>query len=302
MRRALLLVALLAGCSRANVIARGFASGFYASADAPRSDEPALRSDARLTVQWVGHATTLVQLDDRMWATDPAVTKTVGLVSKRLVDPGVPAARFPPLDLVVVSHMHFDHLSYASLDALASKIDLLAVPDGGLSYVPDEPFDVREVAHWTSLEHRGLRVTCVPARHAGWRWGVDSWAHASGGWVVEYHGLSVYFAGDTGYDGPTYVEMKKRWPKLDVALLPIAPMEPHGFMASRHMNPAEALQAFVDLGATTMIPVHYDTFINSIDEPGEALPALQKAMAEKKIAEDRVVALQIGERRVLVSK
>jgi len=301
-KRLLALFLLVVGCSRANVIARGATSVFYRSAEAPRHDAPALREDARLTVQWVGHATTLVQLDDRMIATDPAITPTVGVISKRVVEPGVDAEHFPSLDLVVISHMHFDHLSYASLEALAPKIALLAVPDEGLSYVPNLEFDAAEVAHWKSIEHRGMRVTCVPARHAGWRYGVDSWSRASGGWVVEYHGLSVYFAGDTGYDGPTYVEMRKRWPRLDLALLPIAPMEPHGFMASRHMNPPEALRAFVDLGASTMVPIHFDTFINSLDEPGEAAPALRRSMLEQHVANERVAVLQIGERRVLLGR
>lgn len=302
MKRVLALALVLLGCPRASVIARGATSVFYASAEAPRHDDPELRPDARLTVQWVGHATVLVQLDDRMIVTDPAVTSTVGVIAKRLVEPGVTPERFPALDLAVVSHMHFDHLSYDSLAVLAPKLALLAVPDGGLAYVPDLAFDAREVAHWSSFEHRGLKVTCVPARHAGWRYGVDSWAHASGGWVVEYHGLSVYFAGDTGYDGPTYVEMRKRWPKLDLALLPIAPMEPHGFMAPRHMNPPEALRAFRDLDAVTMVPMHYDTFINSIDRPGEAVPALRSAMSAAQVNEARVRILQIGERAVLVPR
>lgn len=302
MKRLLALALLVLGCSRANVVARGALSAFYASAEAPRHDDPAPRADVRLSVQWVGHATALLQLDDRMIVTDPAVGPTVGVVAKRIVEPGVKPEDFPPLDLVVVSHMHFDHLSYRSLELLAPKIALVAVPDGGLNYLPNLPFDAKEVEHWRSFEHRGMRVTSVPARHAGWRFGVDSWSHASGGWVVEYHGLSVYFAGDTGYDGPTYVEMKKRWPKLDLALLPIAPMEPHAFMASRHMNGPEALQAFRDLGATTMVPIHYDTFINSLDEPGEAVPALRRAMAEMKVPADQVAVLQIGERRVLLGR
>ena len=125
-----------------HTVVRGSTSIFRTSAPAPRHDDPGLRADARLTVQWVGHATVLLQLGDRMLATDPLVVPTVGLLSKRLVEPGVSADAFPPLDLAVISHMHFDHLSYGSLDRLESKIGFLAIPDGGFPYLPRFDFDI----------------------------------------------------------------------------------------------------------------------------------------------------------------
>lgn len=300
MRRVLLfaLVALTAlGCGRAATVMRGATSVFRRSADAPMADDPALRADVRLSVQWVGHATLLVQLDDRMLVTDPVVTKTVGTLSKRLVDPGV--TDFPHLDLAVISHMHFDHLSYGSLERLEDKIDLLAIPGGGFAYLPSFAFDAREAEHWTSFEHRGMTVTSVPARHGGWRYGVDaSWAKSACGWIVAYHGLTLYFAGDTGYDEAMFRKIGARFPKLDVALLPIAPMEPHALMGQWHMNPEEAARAFAALGAKAMIPIHYDTFINSLDTPGTAIPTLARSINDPA----RVVVLRIGERRVLVPR
>ncbi|MBI2392188.1 MAG: MBL fold metallo-hydrolase [Deltaproteobacteria bacterium] len=298
---ALSLIAAL-GCGRAGTVARGSVSVLLATKPAPRHDDPALRPDVRLSVHWVGHATTIVQLDDRLIATDPAVTPTVGVLAKRLVAPGVAAADFPALDLVIVSHVHFDHLSYASLEALEPKIPLLALQEGGLAYLPEFEFDAVETPHWAGFDHRGMRVTAVPARHGGWRYGFDASARASGGWVIERNGVSVYFAGDTGYDDELFRNIRARWPALDVALLPIAPMEPRGFVWPRHMNPADALQALSDLGAKVMIPIHYDTFINSLDRPGEAPDALRRERDRLKIPEGRAPILQIGERRVLLAR
>lgn len=300
MRRVLLLTLLLGeglGCGRVQTVFRGATSVFRASADAPMHDDPSLRADVRLSVHWVGHATTLIQLEDRMVITDPAITSTVGLLSKRIVDAAV--TEFPRLDLGVVSHMHFDHLSYASLEALESRLALLAIPDGAFAYLPAFSFDAREAAHWSSFDHGGMRVTAVPARHAGWRYGIDaSWAEARCGWVFEYRGLSVYFAGDTGYDEAMFRAIGTRFPKLDVALLPIAPMEPHALMGRWHMNPEEAVRAFVVLDAQQMVPMHFDTFLNSLDTPGTAAPTLDAAVKAQKVDASRVATLQIGERRV----
>jgi N-acyl-phosphatidylethanolamine-hydrolysing phospholipase D len=278
-------------------VIRGATSVFYASDDAPLHDEAALRDDVRLSVQWIGHATTIIQLDDRLVITDPALTSTVGLLSKRLVKPAIEAP--PPVDLAVISHMHFDHLSYSSLELLEDRIDLCVLPEGAFAYLPEFKFDARTPKRWETIEHRGIRITSVPAAHGGWRYGIDaSWAVSAGGWVLERSGLTVYFAGDTGYDEAMFKAIAKRFPSIDVALLPIAPMEPHKLMGAWHMNPAEAVRAFKVLGAKTFIPMHYDTFINSLDTPGTAIPTLLKAAPPG----TNIAVLKIGERRVLIPR
>lgn len=298
MKRYLLFIALL-GCGRVHTVFRGATSVFRGSEPAPVHDSAERRDDVRLSVQWVGHATTLIQMDDRMILTDPAITPTVGLLSKRLVDPGVDP--IPAVDLAVISHMHFDHLSYASLELLQERITLLAIPDGGFPYLPNFAFEARSSVAWSTFEHAEMRITAVPAAHGGWRYGVDAaWANAACGWVVEYHGLSVYFAGDTGYDEAMFRAIGKRFPSLDVAILPIAPMEPHKLMGQWHMNPAEALHGLSAVGAKLMIPTHYDTFINSLDSVGTAIPTLIDAAGSAQAAKLRV--LRIGERIVLIPR
>ena len=254
-------------------------------------------ADAQIRVGWIGHASMLVQIGDRTVLTDPVFTTTVGQVSKRLVEPGFLPEQLPPIDAVLISHMHFDHLSYGSLDAIEAKTTRLFVPPGGVTYLPDYAFDVRELDRWEAFEDRGLRITALPAAHVGFRYGVDAaWMTESfTGYLIEYRGMSVYFAGDTAYDGDAFRATHARFPTIDVALIPIAPNSPRALMRHTHVDAKEALQAFVDLGARVMVPMHYDTFINSYDEPGEALRALEAARVTRNLAAEKIRPLRIGE-------
>ena len=293
--RRLLALALLAtaGCA-----------GFMFSTPRPlahRIEHPR-RDDARLAVLWIGHATALVQMDDRFVLTDPFFTSSAGEVSVRLQEPGLDPANLPPLDAVVVSHMHFDHLSLGSLDAIEGKTRRLFVPRGGTVYIPNYAFEVRELSTWASFEEHGLRVTAVPVKHVGFRYGVDAaWmTDTFTGYVFEYHGLTVYFAGDTAYDADRFRATAAVFPRIDLALIPIAPIHPRQYMEATHVDPAEALRAFLDLGARTMVPIHFDTLVNGFDTPGEARATLQREMRSRGLGEDRIRILPIGGQAVII--
>jgi N-acyl-phosphatidylethanolamine-hydrolysing phospholipase D len=262
------------------------------------------RADARLSVLWIGHATALVQMDDIFVLTDPVFTRTVGQLSPRLVEPGLDPADLPPLAAVVISHMHFDHLSYDSLSMIEDKTPIVLLPPGAKASVPRYTFESRELDGWESYEAGGVRVTAVPVRHVGGRWGIDqAWnPRAFTGYVVEHHGLSVYFGGDTAFDREKFQETRARFPDLSVALLPICPTEPRDFMRRTHMDSAEALDAFSVLGARYMVPIHYDTFINSDDRPGDCPRLLLEHMRERNLGEGRVAILAIGEQRTLIAR
>jgi L-ascorbate metabolism protein UlaG (beta-lactamase superfamily) len=261
------------------------------------------RDDARIAVLWAGHATVLLQMDDKMILTDPLLGDSVGQLTRRLTEVGIDPVNLPPLDAVVVSHMHFDHLSLGSLDAIEGKTRRLFVPQGGLVYVPNYAFEVRELPVWTSFEEGGLRITAVPVKHVGFRYGIDgAWMKTSfTGYVVQYHGLTVYFSGDTAYDGDRFRATAARFPSIDLALLAIAPIHPRGMMEAVHVDPPQALQAFVDLGARTMVPIHFDTLVNGFDSPGEARQELERVAKERGLA-DRVRVLPIGGQAVIVPR
>jgi L-ascorbate metabolism protein UlaG (beta-lactamase superfamily) len=259
---------------------------------------------ARLSVLWIGHATVLVQIDDVFVLTDPVFTRTVGQLSPRLVEPGLDPADLPPLSAVVISHMHFDHLSYDSLSMIEEKTPVVLLPPGARASVPRYAFESRELDRWESHDAGGVRVTAVPVRHVGGRWGIDqAWnSRAFSGYVFEYHGLSVYFGGDTALDRRLFAATRARFPDLTLALLPICPTEPRDFMRRTHMDSAEALDAFSELGARYMVPIHFDTFINSDDLPGDCPRLLRGHMSQRGLGEDTVTILRIGEQRVLIAK
>jgi L-ascorbate metabolism protein UlaG (beta-lactamase superfamily) len=299
------LLALALSCGYpAHLVAGNAAAFLQAPAEVPHRITHPYRPDARLAVLWVGHATALLQLGDRFVLTDPLFTGTAGMLSRRLVEPGLDPRDLPALSAVLISHTHFDHLSFGSLEMIEEKTRVAFAPAGALVYIPNFAFDTVPLAPFERWEYAGLRVTAVPVRHQGGRYGIDrAWMTDSfTGFVVEHGGLTVYFGGDTAYDRRSFAETRARFPSIDLALLPIAPIEPRAYNRPRHTDPDEALQAFADLGARWMVPIHYDTFVNSLDEPGDALRALRRAMQARGLGPDRVIVLAPGEQRVLVPR
>jgi N-acyl-phosphatidylethanolamine-hydrolysing phospholipase D len=302
------LAAVVTGCaavrSTGSAIGRNTAAFFGSTDTIPgRMDNPR-RADAGLSVLWIGHATVLIQIDGKFILTDPVFTRTVGLFSRRLVEPGLAPDALPECDVVLISHMHIDHLSPLSLEMIEPKVGQLIVPPQGLVYVPNFNFPMRELQAWESWERDSLRITAVPVLHNGWRYGIDgAWMRKSyTGYVIEYHGRTVYFGGDTGYDSTLFAETRKRFPHIDLALLPIAPMRPHEYTRVRHLDPPDALNAWSELGATWMVPMHYETFTESLDNPGEALQVLRNEMTRRGVDTEAIVILKIGEQRLLVRK
>ncbi|HEY2369240.1 MAG TPA: MBL fold metallo-hydrolase [Polyangiaceae bacterium] len=260
------------------------------------------RSDAHLAVSWIGHATMLVQIDDRFVLTDPVLVDTVGAgASRRKVGVPIDPRDLPPLDAVLISHMHFDHLSLDSLAKIEHRVRRAYMPEGGLVYLSDMPFDAVDVRRWETMDDRGMQITAVPVKHVGGRYQLDTWMHAFTGWVVRYHGVTVYVAGDTAYAREDFRAARDRIGHIDLALLPIAPIHPRSIMESVHMDPDDAIAAFADLGADRMIPMHFDTFVDSTDKPHEARDRLATLVAEKKLG-DRVRILEIGQQTVVLPK
>jgi L-ascorbate metabolism protein UlaG (beta-lactamase superfamily) len=255
-----------------------------------------------LSVLWVGHATCLIQIGDKVFLTDPIFTNTAGMISKRRIEPGILPSSVDRLDYILISHIHFDHLSYGSLSLLPKTATMLLPPGGG-EYTPEFGFsEYREMNAWTTFEVDGVRITAVPVKHFDGRYGFDiAWLdhHTYTGYVIEYQRKTVFFAGDTGYDPEIFREIGRKF-AIDIALIPIAPVEPHDFMKRVHADPKEALQIFEDVGAKFMIPIHHRTFVQGLDSTlTYAQDQLKQLVSERQI-EDRVMILRIGEQRILV--
>jgi len=245
-----------------------------------------------VSVTYVGHATVLLRLDGVSLLTDPVYSSRL-ILPKRLVAPGVSLADLPPLDVVLVSHGHMDHLDVPTHRRLP-KSDTLAVVAKNLSdLVTGCGYrDVVELAWGEQVTVRNVRITALPVRHWGTR---NLWPDERGytGFLLEHAHATVFFPGDTAYF-PGFADYGRRH-AIDVALLPIGAYRPPAFRRV-HMNPEDALQTLVDLRARWMVPIHWGTFVVSyepIDEPVRWLGEL----ARERGLTDRVAVLRHGESR-----
>lgn len=291
---AVVVVASQCGCLAFSILERNVAA--LAATPAAVTPRPC-EGGTRLEATWIGHATVLLRMDDRVVLTDPALLDTVAAgFSKRLVAPGIPVAELPSVDAAVVSHLHLDHLSLGSLGAIETRLGALLLPPDGLTYLPDYLFPADEVAPWTTVERAGVRLTALPVRHPGARYALDGpWMQRSAvSWLIEYDGLRVYFAGDTALDEAMFREIGERVGPIDLALLPIGPVEPADFARGTHLDGAQAVTAFQALGARHFMPIHFDTFAHGVDPPGLAVERLQEAVRRSGIEEASVHVLAPG--------
>jgi L-ascorbate metabolism protein UlaG (beta-lactamase superfamily) len=257
--------------------------------------------NVKLAVSWVGHATALIQIYDKIFITDPLFTNTIGMVVKRAVKPGLDPALLTKVDFTLISHIHFDHLSYGSL-AMLPKNETLVFPDGLAEYVPEFGFrEVDEMKPWDVIEGDSVRITAVPVQHFNGRYDFDrGWMGERGytGYVIEYKGIVVFFAGDTGYNSELFKEIGRRF-KIDLAIIPIAPSSGSGLGSPVHASPLGALAIFKDVGAHYMMPIHFGTMLfGSTANPQGPIDQLRASAANEGIS-GQIIGLDAGEQRIL---
>jgi N-acyl-phosphatidylethanolamine-hydrolysing phospholipase D len=246
------------------------------------------------TVTWVGHATFAVHDRGDVFLTDPHFSKRA-LIPARAVPPGLPIESIPPDAFAIVSHNHYDHLDEATVTGLPASVGWY-VPKGLAGWFRDRGReDVTELDWWESARRGRFTITCLPSQHWSRRIGQGENETLWCAWLVDSGDYRYFFAGDTGYfEG--FGEYGRRFAPIDVAMLPIGAYAPRWFMAYQHMDPAEAYQAFLDLGAGTMLPMHWGTF-DLTDEPLDWPPAeLTRVVAARSRTDERVRVMAIGER------
>jgi L-ascorbate metabolism protein UlaG (beta-lactamase superfamily) len=269
------------------------------SAVTPRCGEthtPRLAGNGDLGVTFIGHASFFVQIGGRSVLIDPNFARWL-FVLKRLRRPGLRVRDLPSIDLVLVTHAHFDHLHRPSLRAIVQNnlrtsgtAPAIIVPTHVSDLVADLGFsEIIELDWWKTSHDGDLSVTHVPSRHWGARILKDS-HRGYGGYVLQAGKHSVYHAGDTAYFAGFREIGRRLSPEL--ALLPIGAYNPPQFR-NVHANPADATRAFLDLNARWMVPMHYGTFRLSHEPIDEPLQLLDEEARSAGI-EDRVFVLQEG--------
>lgn len=256
------------------------------------------------SLTWLGHAAFLVRLGGKTLLLDPFLGERAapfrGLGPKRFVPPPIAVERLPPIDAVIVSHNHYDHLCRRTLDRLPGKERATAIAPLGLApFLRRRGFrDVRELDWHQRTELGNLGVIALPAIHWSRRkpWDTNRTLWAS--FALEADGFRLYFAGDTGY-GPVFREIGAAHGPFDLALVPIGAYEPRNIMHVHHATPEEAVAIGRDLGAARLVAMHWGTIMLTDEPPFEPPARFRAAAAAAGYGDDSAWIMRIGETRPL---
>lgn len=243
--------------------------------------KPRTKIDKGVRITFINHSTLLIQWKEKNILTDPIFSKRASpfryIGPKRLHPPGIAFEQLPPIDIVLLSHNHYDHMDLPTLEALRDRFNPLIVTGlGNRAYLKKHHFhNVREMAWWESYKKSPFEITFTPAEHFSARWPWDKNKTLWGGFYVRCGNQSIYFAGDTGY-GQLFKKITQKLGAPTLALLPIGAFKPRWFMQPAHLSPEDARRAFQDLQAKEWIPIHFGTFNLADDSPDEALSIVRK--------------------------
>ncbi len=269
-------------------------------------------------ITWVGHATMLVQANGLNVLTDPIFSERASQVQsfgpKRTQPPGLSMEQLPDIDVVLISHNHYDHLDKNTVLALVTRAQaapLFIVPLGVKRWFDDLGIDnVKELDWWDSAVVKGVEFNFTPVQHWSARGVSDRSQTLWGGWAIFGPDTHWYFSGDTGYS-QDFSDTQKRFADrqtpakgggFDIALIAVGAYEPRWFMKEQHVNPAEAVQVHRDLLAKRSVGVHWGTFALT-DEPMDQPPKdLAIAVREQNLAPGEFTVMAIGETRKLPSR
>ena len=260
------------------------------------SRPPVLAGNGQLGLTFIGHSSFFVQIGGLNVLVDPNFARWL-FVLKRLRHPGLRISDLPPIDAVLVTHAHFDHLHRPSLRAIAratrrlsGERPVIICPQNVRDLVFDLGFErVVELQWWEAARMGGVEITATPANHWGARV-IRDMHRGFGGYVLRSGRHSIYHSGDTAYfEG--FHEIGNRL-RPEVAMLPIGAYHPPSFRAV-HTSPEDAVQAFSDLRARWMIPMHYGTFKMSHEPMEEPLQRLREDAVRQGISE-KILVLEEG--------
>lgn len=271
----------------------------------PVTDKPPQRVEGdRLRISFVGHVTLLIQTQGLNILTDPVWSERVSpftwIGPKRVHPPGIRFEDLPPIDLVLISHNHYDHLDLATVERLWQRDQpRIVTPLGNDTLIRERIHDARVDAYdWGQQVaiSPALTVHLEPMHH----WSARSpWDRNRALWsafVLATPAGKIYFVGDSGYGaGRNFRAAADKYGQFRFVVLPIGSYEPRWFMQYQHMNPEEAVRAWIELGRPPMLPTHYGMF--QLADTGYEVPLrdLAKAMQAAKVPEDRIRPLMAGQ-------
>jgi N-acyl-phosphatidylethanolamine-hydrolysing phospholipase D len=258
------------------------------------------KNTSQFSVTWIGHATTLIQMNGINILTDPIWSERCSPVSfagpKRYTPPGITLENLPKIDIVIISHNHYDHMDLPTLKTLEKLFSpTFFVGLGNKDFLSNEGLNkVFELDWWDEKQVNNAKIIFTPTQHFSARGIFDRDKTLWGSYIVNVGNKTIYFAGDTAYF-TGFKEIGDRFPNIDFAILPIGAYEPRWFMQPVHMSPEESVQAFLDLRAKYFFPMHYQTFVLTDEALDEPLKLTKKQFEVENISMDKLIDLKIGE-------
>ncbi len=259
-----------------------------------------LAASETVSATWVNHATFLLQFPGVTVLTDPVYSERTSPVTfagpKRVHAPGVSLELLPPIDVVIVSHNHYDHLDIEALKMLDARFHpLFLVPLGDERLLREAGIrTVKALDWWEEVRVKDVRFIFAPAQHWSARKLWDKNESLWGSYLMDSGARKIYFAGDTGL-GPHFKEIKTRLGAPDLALLPIGAYKPRWFMKYYHMDPEEAVRAHLDLGAQRSVAMHFGTFQLTDEGIDEPVRDLKLALPKHHVPQDKFLILEPGQ-------
>jgi N-acyl-phosphatidylethanolamine-hydrolysing phospholipase D len=237
---------------------------------------------------WIGHSTFLIKKNGVTILTDPIFSNRASpfrnIGPKRLIPPAIPLDELPNIDIVTVSHNHYDHLDIRSLKKLSKNNPkaIFLVPAGDEKLLKRKKIkNVYDFDWWKSIEHKGFEITFTPVQHWSKRSLFDRNKSLWGGWFFKHKDYSFYHAGDTGYS-KDFIDTRVKLGSPKYAFIPIGAYDPEWFMAESHVNPEDAVQIMLDLEAEKSFGMHWATFVLTDEDTIEPKTRLEKAMMKHK--------------------
>ena len=248
---------------------------------------------------WIGHSTFLIKKNNLVILTDPVFSERASpfkrLGPKRLIPPAILLNELPKIDVVTISHNHYDHLDIRSLKKL-SKLNpnlIFLIPKGDIDIFNKKNIDnVKEFVWWEEISINDFIFTFTPVQHWSARGLFDRNESLWGGWFIKSNDYSLYHAGDTGYSND-FIETQKRLGSPKYAFLPIGAYDPEWFMAASHVNPEDSIRIMKDLGAEFSFGMHWGTFTLTAEDTLEPPQRLKEALNNDKL--DNFITLKPGE-------
>lgn len=256
----------------------------------------------KIQATWLGHSTVLIQYQGLNILTDPVFSKRVSPIGfigpKRVIPSVITIEELPSIDVVVISHNHYDHLDTNSVKALG-KDTLFLVPLGNKSWFNKKGImNVVEQDWWGIYRHKGFIFRLTPAQHFTGRKIFDLRKSLWGGWAILKDDAQIYFAGDTGYT-PQFKEIGARSGPFDLALIPIGAYAPRDTLRYVHIDPYEAAQTHRDVRSQKSIAIHWGTFRLTTEPLGEPIKVLSEAKKLHNVAEDDFLTIKVGETKLI---